>query len=127
MGAFATVFQAEVFAIMASICESIARVYNDRTIMLFTDSQVALKALESVTVKSKLVIECLECLSELATHNTVLLGHEFRDMSASWAMRGLNNWLRRVQILYLLDPSPYLAYRTAWSSEQSGTGWRGNT
>ena len=38
--------------------------------MIFTDSQTALKALESVTVKSKLVLECLECLSELETHNS---------------------------------------------------------
>ena len=29
-----------------------------------------------------------------------------------------------VQTLHLLDPSLYLAYRTAWSREQSGTGWR---
>ena len=48
-------------------------------------------------------------------------------MRASWAMRGLTNWLRSVQTLHILDPSPYLAYRTACSSEQSGTGWRGNT
>ena len=47
---------------------------------IFTDSQAALKALESVTVKSKLVIECLGCLDELATQNSVQLvlvaGHE---------------------------------------------------
>ena len=55
---------------MAAIHESIARGYNGRTIMIFTDSQAALKVLESVTVKSKLV---LECLSELATHNSVQL------------------------------------------------------
>jgi hypothetical protein len=48
-------------------------------------------------------------------------------MRASRAMRGLTNWLRRVQKLHLLGLSPYLAYLTAWSSEQSGTGWRGNT
>ena len=33
--------------------------------------------------------------------------------------------IARVQTLHLLDPSPYLAYYTAWSSEQSGTGcWK---
>ena len=32
-----------------------------------------MKALESVTVKSDLVLECLECLSELATHNSIQL------------------------------------------------------
>ena len=29
--------------------------------------------------------------------------------------------------LHLLNPSLYLACCIAWSSEQSGTGWRGNT
>ena len=65
---------------MASICESITRGYNGRTITIFTDSQAALKSLESVTVKSKLVLECLGCLNELATHKSVQLvcvpGHE---------------------------------------------------
>ena len=65
---------------MATIRESIARGYNSRTITIFTDRQAALKALKSVTVKSKLVIECLECLTELSTHNSVKLvrvpGHE---------------------------------------------------
>ena len=68
LSAFATLFQ----ALMADIRESIARGYNGRTITIFTDSQDAFKALESVTVKSKLVLECLECLRELA-HNSVEL------------------------------------------------------
>ena len=38
LGAFATVFQAELFAIMTSIRESIARGYNGRTITIFTES-----------------------------------------------------------------------------------------
>ena len=42
-------------------------------------------------------------------------------MRASWAVRRLINWLRRVQTLHLLDPGLYLAYHIAWSSEQSGT------
>jgi Ribonuclease HI len=58
---------------MASIRESVTRGYNGRTITIFTDSQAALKALESVTVKSKLVLECLVFLNELATHNSVQL------------------------------------------------------
>ena len=73
-------FQAEVFAIIASVRESNARGYNGRTITVFTDSQAALEVLESVTVKSKLVLECLGCLNELPTHNSVQVvwvpGHE---------------------------------------------------
>ena len=63
-----SVFQAEVCVIMAAVRGNIARGYNGRTITIFTDSQAALKALESVTVKFKLVLECLD---ELATHNSV--------------------------------------------------------
>ena len=73
LGAFATIFQAEVFVIMAAIRESMARGYNGRTFTIFTDSQAALKALESVTVKSKLVLECLGCLNVLVTRNSVQL------------------------------------------------------
>ena len=80
-----------------------------------------MKALESVTLKSKLVLECLECLNELATHNSVELvwvpGHEGildNERADELAEKGA-------------DPSLYLAYRTVWSSKQSGTGWRGNT
>jgi len=71
LGAFTTVFQAEVFAIIAAIHESIMGGYNGRKITIFTDSQAALKALESVTVKSTLVLKCLECLNELATQYSV--------------------------------------------------------
>jgi hypothetical protein len=63
LDAFEAVFQAEVFARMAAICESIARGYNGRTSTIFTESQAALKALESVTVKSKSVLKCVECLN----------------------------------------------------------------
>jgi Ribonuclease HI len=62
------------------VSESITRGYNGRTIMICSDSQAALKVLESVTYKSKLVLECLGCLNELATHNSVQLvwvpGHD---------------------------------------------------
>jgi hypothetical protein len=55
------------------------RGYSGWKIRIFTDSHAALKALESVTVKSKLVLECLGCLNELVMHNSVhlvwMLGH----------------------------------------------------
>ena len=60
--------------------KSQARGYNGSTIMVFTDSQAALKALESVIVRFKLVLDCLGCLDELEAHNSVQLvwvpGHE---------------------------------------------------
>jgi hypothetical protein len=58
---------------MAFIHESVVRGYNGRTITIFTDSQAALKALKSVTVRSKLVLKYLGCVDELESHNSVQL------------------------------------------------------
>jgi Ribonuclease HI len=111
---------------MASIREIITRAYNGKTITIFTDCQAVFKGLESVTVKPKLVFESLGHLDELATHNSVQLvwvpGHEGilgNERTEKLAKKGADT--------PFTGPGPYLAYRTAWSSEQSGTGWRGNT
>ena len=76
-----------------------------------------------MTVKSKLG---LGCLNELATHNLVqlvwVLGHKGilgNERADELAKKGADT--------PLTGPEPVLAYRTAWSSKQSGTGWRGNS
>lgn len=46
---------------------------QEKKITFFSDSQAALKALETYQIKSKLVWECVGTLNELATHNKVNL------------------------------------------------------
>jgi hypothetical protein len=62
LGKFATVFQTEVHAILQCARENIRRAYKHKRILIFSDSQAALKALRSPKVTSALVAECLDTL-----------------------------------------------------------------
>jgi hypothetical protein len=69
LGKFAPVFQTEIYAILQCVCENIRRAYKHKQILIFSDSQAALKALSRPKVTSRLVAECLNALSELAHLN----------------------------------------------------------
>jgi hypothetical protein len=77
---YATVFQTEVYAILQCTRENIRRAYKNKWILIFSDSQAALKALSSLKVTSALVAECLDALSVMACLNEVTLvwvpGHQ---------------------------------------------------
>jgi hypothetical protein len=80
LGKYTTVFQAEVYAIMACTLENLDRNYRNRNIYILSDSQVAIKALDSYQINSKLVWDCHQSLAQMAEHNRVQLiwvpGHE---------------------------------------------------
>jgi ribonuclease HI len=73
LGKYTTVFQAEVYAIMACTVENIDRNYRNRNIYILSDSQAAIKALDSYQINSKLVWDCHQSLIQLAEHNRVQL------------------------------------------------------
>jgi hypothetical protein len=107
LGKFATVFQTEVYAILQYARENIRRAYKNKQILIFSDSQAALKALSSPKVTSALVAECLDTLSALACLNEVtlvwvprhqgILGNEETDRLA-----------RQASAMLLLGPEPAL-------------------
>jgi hypothetical protein len=66
LGRSATVFQTEIYVILQCACENIRRAYKNKWILIFSDSQSALKVLSSPKVTSELVVECLNALSALA-------------------------------------------------------------
>jgi ribonuclease HI len=72
-GKFATVFQTEIYAILQCAYENIRRAYKNKRILIFSDSQAALKALSGPKVISGLVAGCLDALSALASLNKVTL------------------------------------------------------
>jgi ribonuclease HI len=70
---YATAFQTEIYAILQCAYENIRRSYKNKWILIFSDSQAALKALNGPKVTSRLVAECLDALSALANLNEVTL------------------------------------------------------
>jgi ribonuclease HI len=107
LGKYATAFQTEIYAILQCACENIRRAYRNRRIIIFSDSQPALRALSGPKVISELVVECLNALSEPAGLNEVALvwvpglcgirGNEPADKLA-----------RQVSAMPLTDPEPVL-------------------
>jgi ribonuclease HI len=66
LGQYTTVFQVEVYA-----DENIKRGYLKRNIYILSDSQAAIKELDSYKINSKLVWDCHQYLMVLAEHNNV--------------------------------------------------------
>jgi ribonuclease HI len=73
LGKFAIVFQTEIYAILQCAYENKRRAYRNKRILIFSDSQAAIRALDGPKVKSDLVVECLDALSGLAGQNKVIL------------------------------------------------------
>jgi ribonuclease HI len=59
------VFQTEIYIILQCAYENIIRAYKNKQILIFSDSQAALKALGGPKVTSGLVAECLDALASL--------------------------------------------------------------
>jgi hypothetical protein len=79
LGLHTTVFQAEIYTIKACIMENTEKGYTGRNIYILSDSQAAIKALDSLRINSKLVWDCHQSLVKLAEHNRIqllwVLGH----------------------------------------------------
>ncbi len=73
LGIYATIFQAEIYAILWCVQESIRRGYMNTQILITTHNQSALLAIKAYRVRSRLVQECLQHISELACYNQVKL------------------------------------------------------
>ncbi|KAJ8958286.1 hypothetical protein NQ318_017432 [Aromia moschata] len=73
LGSYASVFQEEIYAILACGMEIPKTSPKRRTIQICTDSQASLMAIESSKVKSRLVLDCQKILNDLASCNRVIL------------------------------------------------------
>jgi hypothetical protein len=69
LGLHTTVFQAEIYAIKACIMENVEKGYTGRNICIISDSQAAIKALDSFQINSKLVWDCHQSLGNITGSN----------------------------------------------------------
>ena len=108
LGKHSTVFQAEVCAILN--CVQLLRTQQDQSIVICSDSQAALKALQSPKINSSLVADTVAKLQELSVFNRVRLlwvpGHfgvESNEMADALAKRAAHS--------EFLSTEPAVVYR----------------
>jgi len=73
LGKHATVFQAEVYSILACVHENETQDRPEKYISIFSDSQAALKALQAAKTTSPLVRKCQQALNNISTRHAVRL------------------------------------------------------
>jgi ribonuclease HI len=114
LGAYATVFQAEVLAILECVrlCSQIGLL--QKSIAICSDSRAALQALESYRFESKIVLECYSALNVLGTDNQITLfwipGHsglEGNEVADELARNG--------SAKNFVGPEPCLPLPKSWS------------
>jgi hypothetical protein len=73
MGELATVFQAEVLAILKCVELQILNNTKDRSIYICSDSRAAISALAKTTTESSVVWDCVQALSKLGDSNRITI------------------------------------------------------
>jgi len=96
-----------IYAILQCAYENIRRAYKNKRILIFSDSQAALKALGGPKVTSGLVAECLDALSALASLNRVTLAWVPRHRGIS-GNEEADKLARQASAMPLLGPEPAL-------------------
>jgi hypothetical protein len=74
LGLHTTIFQVEIYAIKACVMENTEKGYRHRNIYILSDSQAAIKALDSFQTNSELVWGCHQSLVKLAEHTRIPTG-----------------------------------------------------
>lgn len=117
LGVYASVYQAEIFAILKSAEKLQDENVMEKTIYICSDSQASLKALSSYCFSSKLTIECLNSINNLTRNNTVHLiwvpGHsdvEGNEKADELARKGSETQIQGQQCVIGI---PYIMQRSA--------------
>jgi len=71
LGRYATVFQAEIYAILACVYEIQFQSRPEKYVSICSDSKAALKALQAVRTTSPLVLQCQKALNDISTRHAV--------------------------------------------------------
>lgn len=130
LGKYASVYQAEMYAIIECVHINLYRSYKNKVIYILSDSQAALKALESAEVNSKLTWECIQALNQLGARNTVTLswvpGHNGingNEIADELARNGADNPVCGPEPILGLPKSTFRYILHSWAQNQGNLRW----
>ena len=113
LGKYTTVLQTEVFAITMCIQKCIELLLVGKPICICSDSQAALRALQSYSVASDSIFECIKLLNRMSTVESVTLlwipahsGFRGNEIADSLAKQGSS--------LAFIGPEPCIALPVTW-------------
>jgi ribonuclease HI len=97
LGAFTSVFQAELYAIRTAASTIMERWPSYRIIRFYVDSQAAIRALDTTLVTSRMVMSCIEALNKASVKNVLSIkwikahaGHLGNERADVLAKEGTN-------------------------------------
>ena len=100
LGEYATIFQAEVYAINHCAHLILANNHKGKRIIIMSDSQAAIRALNSMTITSRIVCKTINVLQKISEHNTIVLhwkaahcDHEGNEIATKLAKVGIKKKL----------------------------------
>ncbi|KAJ8912504.1 hypothetical protein NQ315_000680 [Exocentrus adspersus] len=133
LGSYATVFQAEVFAILMVAQREDVKNCTEEKILICTDSQAAFRAIRSLRARSMLVQECGYALESLATQKEVGLVWDPEHMEIPGNEQAYQ--LARFGSEPPQGPNPILGISrgsingalSRWAYQRLGMSWRMNT
>ena len=73
LGKTATIFQAEIYALIMCIMENLRREYTGKRILILLDSMAVIRSVSRCEIRSKLIWDCLGKLNQLGRQNKVTL------------------------------------------------------
>jgi len=71
LGKYTTVFQAEVYAVLAYVCDIQTKIRPEKYVSICSNSWMALKVLQASKRTSPLVQQCQKALNDISTQHTV--------------------------------------------------------
>ena len=107
LGRYATVFQAELYAILACVCEIQFQNRPEKHVSICSDSRAALKALQAIRTTSPLVHQCQKALNDISSQHAVGL-YWVRGHAGVRGNEITDELARGSSILEFLGPEPAL-------------------
>ena len=131
LGKYATVYQAEVQAIMAATTTMLNANITNQTINYFVDNQAAIQSLGKYCIKSSQVLNCKLAINELALNNDIHIywipghsNHPGNEVADRLAKQGVEKLVHAAEPILPVSEAEIKQNIKNWATLSHQTNWR---